>query len=124
MLLITKVLKRSDDSIYGCMIQDSSSFYCAAVSVKKAKELGISDADYLEYMDYPVEYVKVTPDGRYGLISKAKAFLKEYQDTSFERQGDDEVILQGYLFDLYALCTVDSDIAISRLGLQEQEDEV
>lgn len=101
-----------------CVNKDTS----VALSLNKAKELGIEDIDLIEYLDVTEEEVAINPRRPefYALVSSAVGVLDDYSEIPYEKMGslinllDCKEVIWGTVFKCTSFIELDNEIAYKR----------
>lgn len=90
----------------------SNGLYKAAVTERRAKELGLECCDCLGVIDLDVVEV-VIHHNSYALVSRSIDYVSFYSDSDFERLGD-LICIRGYVFRSRDFVACDNETAINR----------
>ena len=91
--------------------------YTCAVTESKAKSLGVSDIEIVQYMDFDeVEVVPIT-DNKYALVDNNSGFFEDYKDTARDYFGD-KILYYGYYFKPQYIISLDNESALKRILLE------
>lgn len=93
-----------------------------ALSLDKAKDLGIEDIEIIEFLDVPAEDVVINTK-RHNCFCKLDSsigFLDNYEDIPYEMMGsitniiDCKEVISGYVFNYLSFVELDNSEAIKR----------
>ena len=91
-----------------------------ALSLKKIIDLNLPVATYMQFAEIPSRMV-LFHNNRYGLRDNSVMYLKDYEDTPYEKLEDKEVIY-GYVFEPQYLIELDNEVALNNTLVDSEGD--
>ena len=127
--ITTKLIDKHSNECIGVVCKNGNT--SVALSLEKAKELGIQDIDIVQYLGMNDEYVFKNPKRKNYIvyISSNIGELDNFSDVPYELLGDRvnlfdcKEVIYGYIFNYMSFIELDNDIALQRALIDFEKDE-
>ena len=127
--ITTKLIDKQSSNVVGVVCKNGNT--SVALSLEKAKELGIQDIDIIQYLGVNEEYVFKNPKRKNYIvyISNNIGELDNFSDIPYEFMGDRlnlfdcKEVIYGYIFNYMSFIELDNAIALQRALVDFEKDE-